>query len=286
MQKNFMDEVEKKFISFDFIYEKSFDTPKRTDILKEILDEKTLSEIFSKNLDLLKCGIVLSKVQEQHLFRKYNYLKYRISKISKDKKTSRSFREKEINKRISEITRIREIIIKCNLRLIVKSVCKLYPKDTFNYEEFFSNGYLHMLRAIDHFDYTKNFKFSTYFVNVLYRNLYRDKQNFFKNSLFELDEISCPSESISFTAQNEKYNIEFVGKLLDSLEKYKPKSGRKNSKLGAEVLKKIYGICGEKKIQQKDIAKKLGLSRTTIQNIVEDAIKKLQKMQFIYDPLV
>jgi RNA polymerase sigma factor (sigma-70 family) len=283
MDINLTDEVEKKFVSTKFIYEKSFSTSKRTEILKEILDEKSLEEIF-KTSDLLKCKVLLTKKQEQHLFRKYNYLKYRISVIIRDKKKGKAKKQIEINKKIKEIKKIKEVLVKCNLRLIVKSVCKLYQKDSFNYEEFFSNGYFHMLRAIDHFDYTRNFKFSTYFINVLYRNLYEDKKKLYKKSFSSIEDIELSAKEISI--DNQKYNNECVENLLNLLENYNPTKGRKNCKLASEILKQIYGVCGEKKMLQKEVAEKLGVSTSTVQNIVEDALKKLKKIDFVYDPLI
>ncbi len=283
MNIDLKDEVEKQFISTKFVFEKSFETSKRTEILKEILDAESLVEI-AKNKDLLKCKVLLDKKQEQHLFRKYNYLKYRISVILKDKKKGKAKKQIEINKRLQEIKKIKEILVKCNLRLIVKSVCKLYPKDSNNYEDFFSNGYLHMLRAIDHFDYTRNFKFSTYFVNILYRNLYEDRKNLYKHSLDSIDDVDPQAKEVEIN--NEKYNNEFIEKLLLLLEDHKPKKGRRNCKLSAEVIKNIYGVCGQRKMLQKEVAEKFGVSKATVQFIVEDALKKLKNLDFVYDPLI
>lgn len=276
MQTDFMEEVDKKFISKNYIYEKEFDTTERIKILKEILDKEVLKEILSKNLNMLRCGIVLTRDQEKHLFRKYNYLKYRIYKISQDKKTGKLKKEKEIQKRVEDILRTREIIVKCNLRLIVKSVCKIFDKESFNYEDFFSNGYYHMLRAIDHFDYTKGFKFSTYFVNVLFRNLYRDKTKLYKDSSLEIEHQ--PISLDSYEDKNQVYNKKYIEKLIEKLDDY--------NCLGADVLKKVFGICGEEQMTKIEIARNLGVSKSTVHNIAERAIKKIREFDLVYDPLV
>lgn len=282
-----MENVESKFISKNFIHEKLFDSPKRVEILKNILDENILDKILSSNADLLKCncGFILSKSQEQHLFRKYNYLKYRILKISKDKKKGRAKKKIEIEKKFKDLFEIREILIKCNLRLIVKSVIRHFPVGTYNYEEFFANGYIHMIRAIDCFDYTRNFKFSTYFVNVLFRNLLKDKLILEKHSNLELisdDGVVCES---SFDEQNERYDKNLIVEMLGALER-KNKVKSKKYKLRTEVLKKFYGVCGEKKTTAKEIGLAFGLSKSRIQQINEDAIEELKSLKFIYDPVV
>lgn len=282
-----MENIESRFISKKFIHEKLFDSPKRVEILKNILDENIVKSILSSNSDLLKCncGFILSKSQEQHLFRKYNYLKYRIFKISKDKKTSRVKKNIEIEKRFKEIFEIREILIKCNLRLIVKSVVRHFSIGTYNYEEFFANGYIHMIRAIDCFDYTRNFKFSTYFINVLFRNLLKDKLLLEKHSNLELlmdDGVIC--ERSLFDEQNERYNKSLISEMLSSLEK-KNKIKSKKYKLRAEILKKYYGVGGEKKTTAKEIGLVFGLSKSRVQQISRDAIEELQSLKFTYDPV-
>lgn len=282
-----MENVESKFISKNFIHEKLFDSPKRVEILKNILDQNIVNEILASNADLLKCncGFILSKSQEQHLFRKYNYLKYRIIKISKDKKKGRTKKKIEIEKKFKDLFEIREILIKCNLRLIVKSVVRHFPVGTHNYEEFFANGYIHMMRAIDCFDYTRNFKFSTYFVNVLFRNLLKDKMVLEKHSNLEPisdDGVIC--ERSLFDEQNERYNKKLIVEMLAVLEK-KNKIKSKKYKLRTEVLKKFYGVCGEKKITAKEIGVVFGLSKSRVQQINKDAIEELKSLKFIYDPV-
>ena len=37
---------------------------------------------------------------------------------------------------------------------------------------------------------------------------------------------------------------------------------------------------------QKEVAEKFGVSKATVQFIVEDALKKLKNLDFVYDPLV
>lgn len=279
-----MDEFNSKFLFADFIYEKSFDS-KKTEILKDILDKQTVSKIFSSNIDLLKCncGVILTKKEEYHLFRKYNYLKYRINKISKDKKTGAAKKKIEINKRLNEIYKIREIIIKCNLRLIVKCVTKYFGMETYNYEEFFSNGYIHLIRSIDGFDYRRNFKFSTYFMNVLFNNLYKDKLRLDKNQIIPIDSVN-PSESnlcevVSYREQNEKYNSEFIKNALNCF------ADDKRGFIQLEIIKNRFGILGEEKRTIKEISERMGLSTSRVKQLTEKAIEKIRKLNLVYDPV-
>lgn len=74
--------------------------------------------------------------------------------------------EIELAKRISEgDTLAKEKFINSNLRLVVsiaKKFAKKYPKIGFEFLDFVQEGNLGLFKAVDMFDYTKGFKFSTY----------------------------------------------------------------------------------------------------------------------------
>lgn len=281
-----MEEFESKFISTKFVYEEIFDSPKRVEILREILDENIVNKILSSNSNLLTCnqGLILSKKQEYHLFRKYNYLKYRIIKISKNKKIGKTKAKIEINKKLKDLLKVRELLIKCNLRLIVRNVSKYFHQETFNYEEFFSNGYFHMLRAIDCFDHTRNFKFSTYFINVLFTNLIKDKMTLEKHSnLQPIEDSNIYDDSLFesyFREKNEKYNKDFIEKILKILEEKNEKY-----KTRLDIFKKYYGICGEERKNSVEISKMLNISKSRVQQISSDILKQLKKIKINYDPI-
>jgi RNA polymerase sigma factor (sigma-70 family) len=268
-------DIEKFFTSLNYFHHKSFkDSSKIGKILSKTVENEV--DVFVRNSsELLDCKIVLEKKQEQHLFKKYNYLKYRIIKISKDKKIGKFKKEIEIEKRIKEILFIRELLIRCNLRLVAKYVSNNYGVNSVQYEDFFSNGYTHLMKAIDYFDYRKNYKFSTYFFNVLFRNLYRDKIAIKKH--VELKESIDVEFVHDFKEKRNDYNAEFIKNALFLLEQ--------EQKDFSFIIKKCYGLCGEKRATDTDIAKQLGISRTTLQRIKNKAINTLKKLSLSYDPI-
>jgi RNA polymerase sigma factor (sigma-70 family) len=271
----------KLLLPIKYFYEKSFDTNNRNQILKDIpLEGLNESHIF-------KCGPKLSKEQEFHLFRKYNYLKHRLHKLTSvninrigDKTLC------EIESLINKIEYTRNVIFKCNTKLVVRPVTKYYDQDTFDGDDFISNAFLYLIKAIDCFDYTRGFKFSTYCTHAIKNNTLRDKikkQDFDKKfTLPEKDDEKFEPEDFKNTYDqiNHEYNKSFIRSLLEEL-KSDPKSNKK-----IFIIESFYGLEGHKHLLPKDIAKKMGLSRETIRQIKSKTLKMLRKTNLVYDPIV
>src|SRR5262249_56453028 len=86
---------------------------------------------------------LLSKPQEQHLFRKMNFLKYRASKLREQLDPARA-RIQDL-KQIEDLQRqagdVKDLLIKANLRLVV-SVAKKHLYKSDNIWELISDGNL------------------------------------------------------------------------------------------------------------------------------------------------
>lgn len=97
---------------------------------------------------------ILTKDQEVHLFRRYNFHKYQ-SAINLDLD--------DIKKSIIQIKKAdatRQYLISANARLAIP-LLKRY-RQTRHYEDLVAESYLLICRAIDFFDWRRGFKFSTY----------------------------------------------------------------------------------------------------------------------------
>jgi len=118
---------------------------------------------------------LLSRDEEQALFRRYNYLKFKAAAIRSRlvrMRTPRTEDIDEMDRRRSEARQVKNQIIQANLRLVV-NIAKRHVGLHTNFFELISDGNMSLIRAVDKFDYTRGFKFSTYASWAIMKNFAR-----------------------------------------------------------------------------------------------------------------
>jgi RNA polymerase primary sigma factor/RNA polymerase sigma factor len=124
----------------------------------------------------------LTREQEQHVFRKYNYLKYRAAKLRAelDPAQPRSALMDEIESLYERAIETKNEIARANLRLVV-SIAKRHVTPDQNFFELVSDGNVSLLRAIEKFDFARGNKFSTYASWAIMKNFARTIPGEFKH---------------------------------------------------------------------------------------------------------
>ncbi len=125
---------------------------------------------------------LLNREQEVHLFRKFNFLKYRASRLRQqlDLARPKSVLMDEIEQLYDAAVEVKNKIVLSNLRLVV-SIAKRHVTQT---EEFFglvSDGNMSLIRAAEKFDYARGNKFSTYASWAIMKNFARTIPHEFKH---------------------------------------------------------------------------------------------------------
>ena len=168
----------------DYIYNESFDDPGKA---AEIAGPMPDAEDYEAKRNALKVPKdappelaslynlpLLSKEQEQHLFRKMNYLKHRVAqmrlKINPTKARTQDF--KEIEALQEQASAIKDHLISCNMRLVV-AIAKRHAAQSDNFFELLSDGNMSLIRAVEKFDYSRGNKFSTYASWAIMKNFAR-----------------------------------------------------------------------------------------------------------------
>jgi RNA polymerase primary sigma factor len=127
---------------------------------------------------------LLNKEQEQHLFRKMNYLKYKASilrnSIIKEGSTPPEIDSSklkvqlldEIENLIQQANTVKDSLINANMRLVV-NIAKRHSGQVENFFELISDGNMSLIRAVEKFDFGRGFKFSTYASWAIMKNFAR-----------------------------------------------------------------------------------------------------------------
>ncbi|MGE5194057.1 MAG: sigma-70 family RNA polymerase sigma factor [Deltaproteobacteria bacterium] len=168
----------------EYLYHKSFDKP---GMEAEILGPAP--EAPAQRLTKAPSGLpaylaslyevpLLTREQEAHYFRKLNYLKYQAARLRQRLDASRAGRLQiaRLEDLLRQAGETKNLLIRANLRLVV-SVVRNHVRSDVDFSELISDGNMSLMRAIDRFDFSRGFKFSTYAVWAIRNNFSRSISN-------------------------------------------------------------------------------------------------------------
>lgn len=115
-----------------------------------------------EEVGLPEAGPTLSRHDEALLFRRYNFARYRLANLM-DKQTRRfaSGRVPEIMAWYGRVLENRSVLTQANMALVV-AMARRTRAHSVEFDELVSEGNMALLRAVDKFDFSRGFKFSTY----------------------------------------------------------------------------------------------------------------------------
>ena len=139
----------------EYIDSKEFLDLSAADILKETFDPGTLKKDRS--------GYLLNKQQEAELFRRYNYLKYLVSleRLKLDSVNPSGKTLALIEAWLNRVDMLKNILIEANLRLVM-SIANKHKTTGANLSDLISEGNISLMNAVEKFDYSRGYRFSTY----------------------------------------------------------------------------------------------------------------------------
>jgi RNA polymerase primary sigma factor len=216
---------------------------------------------------------LLTREGEQVLFRQLNFLKCKALRLIErlDPDTARATDLDEIEQLLDRAGRVKSEIVQANLRLVV-SIAKRHMHSGQELFEIISDGNISLMRAVDKFDYTRGFKFSTYASWAVMKNFAR----------------SIPEER----RHGERYQTGW-DEMLDSVNAASPDDGeldhlsvvrgtldRMLATLDAReraILRQRYGLedAGEPQTLEQ-IGRRMGVSKERVRQLEARAIVKLR----------
>ncbi len=176
----------------DYIYHPSFDDPTMAATIlapmpdAEEYEAKKRSMRAPKDVPPELASLyevpLLNKEQEQHLFRQMNYLKYKTAQLRNEMRKDggdevdpsrvRIQTLKEIEELQAKANAVKDLLINANMRLVV-NIAKRHTAQTDNFFELLSDGNMSLIRAVEKFDFGRDFKFSTYASWAIMKNFAR-----------------------------------------------------------------------------------------------------------------
>ena len=193
-----------------------------------------------------------------------------------------SSEEKEyINRFKSGDLNAKNILIERNLRLVVHIAKKF--SSIKEVEDLISVGTIGLIKGIESFDYTKGTKLATYAsrcieneILMLIRNSKKNKNEVFLQEPIGVDKEGNEISLIDILNSGEDTIVDIVEQKL-AIKKMYNKLNDILSEKEQIIIKLRYGLIDGKIKTQKEIAKKLNISRSYVSRIEKKAIEKLNK---------
>ncbi|MCS6866475.1 MAG: sigma-70 family RNA polymerase sigma factor [Gemmataceae bacterium] len=268
----------------DFIYNPEFDDPAREAIIlaempgKAEFEAKRAAKSPPKDVPAHMAHLyewpLLTKEQEQHLFRKMNFLKYKLHQLQQSldpakAKVADLMKIEELKEGIREC---RDLLINCNQRLVYAQAKQKLALGE-NIDDLVSDGNLSLMRAVEKFDYSRGNKFSTYATWAIMKNFARSipdakthKQRYMTghDEIFEA-KADVRSDEQEVLAQADAARAR-VNRLLEHLDART-----------REVIRMRTGLDGSEEMTLEQIGQHFGITKERVRQINVRGMKMLRE---------
>jgi RNA polymerase sigma factor (sigma-70 family) len=217
---------------------------------------------------------LLTKDQEQHMFRKMNYLKHRLHKLKQgiDPARAKVGDLQAVEDLRQEIKGVRDMLINCNQRLVYAQAKQRLALGE-SIDDLVSDGNLSLMRAVEKFDYARGNKFSTYATWAIMKNFARSipdekthKQRYMTghDDLFEAKaDVRTDEQDVLAAADAARAR---VCRLLDHLD---PRT--------REVIRMRTGLDGTQEMTLEQIGQHFGITKERVRQINVRGMKQLRE---------
>ena len=175
----------------------------------------------------------------------------------------------------------RNKLIEHNLRLVAHIVKKYYTSGT-EQDDLISIGTIGLIKAVSTFKSDKNIRLATYAARCIeneilmfFRSCKKTSQDVFISDPIDTDKDGNALTLIDIIADKRDIVEEIDTKL--KLQKLKSILNTTLDKRELQIIEMRYGIGGKEELTQREIAKKLKISRSYVSRIEKSALEKLRR---------
>ncbi|MCG3126961.1 MAG: RNA polymerase sigma factor RpoD [Phycisphaerae bacterium] len=216
---------------------------------------------------------LLSAARERALFRKFNYLKCKADRLREalDPDAARAVELDRVDALLSEAAAVKNVITQANLRLVV-SIAKRHVRSGQEFYELISDGNVSLMKAVEKFDYSRGFKFSTYASWAIMKNFARtvpeqmqqyDRYQTGREEMLETVAGPTIDESDDDTLPALRGALD---QMLDTL-----------SQREQAILRRHFGLeSGGQAMTLEEIGRELGVSKERVRQIEARAMNRLR----------
>jgi RNA polymerase primary sigma factor/RNA polymerase sigma factor len=218
---------------------------------------------------------LLTREQEQYLFRKFNYLKFKATRLRNelDPSRARSSLMDEIERLYDQAVTVKNQIVRANLRLVV-SIAKRHVGPTDNFFELVSDGNMSLIRAAEKFDYARGNKFSTYASWAIMKNFARTipdehkRRDRFRTSQAEMFGAAPDVRTDQYGQESaQTQRVSQIGKILERLDDREQK-----------IIISRFGLDHAlEPLTLKEVGYEMGVTKERVRQIEARALAKLRQ---------
>lgn len=259
-----------------------FDAPNADDLILNVPEtqaEESKPAAIPKNLpsylQSLYMTPLFSREQEQDLFRRYNYLKFKAARTLKkiDPHEADEEQYEMIAEQMRQIERFRQRIIQANLRLVV-SIAKRHMGYTKNLFEIISDGNVSLMRAVEKFDYALGYRFSTYATWAITKNYARSipEQHYHHTRYVTGQDSLLDNTEDTTTEEVHASDRSRVRELLEAgMEELSDRE--------REIVRNHFGLATEgQTMTLEQLGKRFGVTKERIRQIEKRALTQLREV--------
>ncbi len=267
---------------WDFVHSELFDAPGADAIILDVPEPTSvttrvprLPKDLPPYLRSLYLTPLLAPAQEQDLFRRYNYLKYKVAKSLKALEPEKISQAQfdTLKGALTEVEAVKQRIISANLRLVV-SIAKKHVGWSSKFFEVISDGNMSLMRAVEKFDYTRGIKFSTYASWAIIKNYARSiPEQFYRCSRWVTgqEEIldAAPDQRPAPASESDRRHVrEAIAAGMNELDDRE-----------REIVSSHFGLGGRSgALTLEQLGQRFGVTKERVRQIEQRALARLREV--------